>query len=216
MNIALLSGAYGNSGDSLIEQRCKALLENIYGAGSVDIFSRKALVDNFDEINSHDLVVFSGGPIYQQDIGKNFNVSQVIKLTSPIKICGGGVWGYCRSYTLPYKYSFVKDTHDLFSKINTENGLSCRDLYSLKTLQHAGWKNAVMTGCPAWYDLNLVHHTKVRIPETDSDGKKSFAYLIQQSNQTMVIFFLLLRHYQKSILMQKLNMFFIVENKLKI
>ncbi len=163
MRIALLSGAYGNAGDSLIEARSRALLENTFpGGAEVKVYSRKRLAEDFEEINACDLVVFSGGPIYQRDIRANFDVAAACRITAPLKIIGGGWKGASRSQMLPYRYAFEPDTRRLFEKIDGNGGLSCRDLFSVKALRAAGFESAVMTGCPAWYDLERVHELRLR------------------------------------------------------
>ena len=161
MKIALLSGAYGNAGDSLIESRSKALLEYAYKGTNIKVYSRKQLGEKFDEINSCDIVFFSGGPLYQKNISANFDIKTALKIKKPLKIIGGGWKGSFRSQQLPYNYDFAQDTFSLFKKINDCHGLMCRDLFSVKALHHNGLENAVMTGCPAWYDLERVHETKV-------------------------------------------------------
>ena len=168
MNIALLSGAFGNSGDSLIEYRSKRLLESIFPNDSVHVFSRKQLNERFEEIDSHELIVFSGGPIYQQDISRNFDVKKACILSKPIKIVGGGWKGAGRSLSLPYKYTFSNNTYEFFKKVDSMGGLACRDWYSVKALRNSGLSSARMTGCPAWYDIELVHQTVIN---DDSNGK---------------------------------------------
>ena len=165
MKIALLSGAYGNAGDSLIEFRAKNLLEEVFAGSAVDVISRKELGTRFEEIDGHDLIVFSGGPVYQQDISRNFDVSCAARLTKKIRIVGGGWKGYGRSQNLPYQYPFEERTYRFFEKVNAGHGLACRDWYSVKALKNAGLGNAVMTGCPAWYDPEFVHCLEIREPE---------------------------------------------------
>ena len=138
MNIAVLSGAYGNAGDSLIEFRCKRLLENTYGDNSIKLFLRKDIGENLERINECDLVVFSGGPIYQKDISRNFNIEDALKIKKPLAVIGGGWRGAGRCLIGPYKYRFTLDTKALFNKINGNNGLSCRDLYTVKALKGGG------------------------------------------------------------------------------
>lgn len=89
MKVSILSGAYGNAGDSLIEYRAKKLIESVFGVGSADVYSRKCIRENITSINRSDLVAFSGGPIYQRDISRNFEISDIFKITPPVVIIGG-------------------------------------------------------------------------------------------------------------------------------
>ena len=161
MNIALLSGAYGNAGDSLIEQRAKELLQTIIPGVHVSVFSRRDLEFKFDQINANDVVAFSGGPIYQYDISGNFNLECALKITRPLKIIGGGCKFTGRNSNLPYTSKFSKSTYELFKRINDSNGMACRDWSTVYMLKNQGFCRAVMTGCPAWYDLNMIHESKL-------------------------------------------------------
>lgn len=40
--------------------------------------------------------------------------------------------------------------------------LSCRDYYSVKTLNINGYDNSIMTGCPAWYNLEYIDKLDVK------------------------------------------------------
>lgn len=162
MKVSLLSGAYGNIGDKLIENRCSLLLEHVFGQGSVTVYSRKSIHEYIERINDSDLVAFSGGPIYQKNIGSNFSIQDAMKIEKPLIVIGGGWKGNGRWLNSPYEYTFSSETKELFSRIDSFGGLACRDYYSVKTLTHAGLKNAVMTGCPAWYDLSRVHEKELR------------------------------------------------------
>ena len=92
MKIAIMGGAYINSGDFLIEQRSKELLENIIGADAF-IFKRNVSYDDkMDVLNDFDAIVFAGGPIFQQNIYPTRIpfVRQFEKIDTPVRIFGGG------------------------------------------------------------------------------------------------------------------------------
>lgn len=70
MKIALMSGAFVNAGDFLIEKRCvEVLKENVQGA-EISILKRNmgynAWLDEFN--NNYDLIVFGGGPGFQRNL----------------------------------------------------------------------------------------------------------------------------------------------------
>ena len=94
MQIALMSGAYVNAGDFLIEERCiSLLLANISGA-QVDIFKRNISYDDkIDILNAYDLIIFGGGPGFQKNVypDKMPFVSDIDRITTPIAIMG---WGW--------------------------------------------------------------------------------------------------------------------------
>lgn len=67
MKVALMSGAYINAGDFLIENRSKALIEKFVKNAEVDILKRNiAYDDKMDMLNNYELIVFGGGPGFQR------------------------------------------------------------------------------------------------------------------------------------------------------
>lgn len=163
MKVALLTGAYKNAGDFLIAERAKKLLESSLADAEVIEILRSDIVEQINDINSCDAVVFSGGPIYLNNINSYLKVSDINNMIiPPILILGGGWNGIGGSAALPYKYQFDKKTEDFFRDINNKYGLGCRDTYSLKALRNNGFQNTIMTGCPAWYDLQSVENIDFR------------------------------------------------------
>ena len=62
MKLALMSGAFVNAGDFLIEDRCKALLEKFVPNAEVDVLKRNVSYDDkIDCLNSYDALIFGGG-----------------------------------------------------------------------------------------------------------------------------------------------------------
>lgn len=160
MKIAMMSGAYVNSGDFLIEQRSKALLEAILNA-DVDILKRDLLYDSqIEDLNRYDEIVFAGGPIYQPNIYPERIpfVEDLSRIEAPIRILGGGWKGHNDSIREVYKrYTYGKKMLSFLQKVSNQYSLGCRDWQTVRNLQHNGIKNVVMTGCPAWYDVNKVN-----------------------------------------------------------
>ena len=67
MKIVLMSGAYVNAGDFLIEQRCLRLLEKYLPKAQVDVWKRNISCEGrLEELRAYDLIVFGGGPGYQK------------------------------------------------------------------------------------------------------------------------------------------------------
>ena len=50
--------------------------------------------------------------------------------------------------------------------------LGCRDVLTYRVLKESGLKNVLMTGCPAWYDLEYVHQTSLRSALAEGCVKK--------------------------------------------
>lgn len=171
MRIAVMGGALVNSGDFLIEQRSKELLEAITDA-EVDILKRNISYDDkVDVLNGYDMIVFAGGPIFQRNIyPKRIPfVRKLTKINTPIRIFGGGWKGYNISHRVMYKkYKFTKEMMSFIDNISKQYPLGCRDWYTMRTLQKSNVKNLIMTGCPAWYDLSRIDSLKLDKKYNDS------------------------------------------------
>lgn len=165
MKIALMSGAYVNAGDFLIEQRCKDLLEAFIDDADVRILKRNLPYDGrIDELNQYDLIVFGGGPGYQKNLypDKMPFVSDLDKIITPVVIMGWGWKGKAISPKAIYRSS-LSDPMKKFIECAERSGcLGCRDWYTLRFLKNQGFQNLMMTGCPVWYDLKSITDLHVK------------------------------------------------------
>ncbi len=164
MKITLLSGAYKNAGDFLIEKRSIELLNFVYPDIHINKILRNQIKDNLDAINSSDMAIFGGGPIYQPNLENYLPIDILLNhITKPIMILGCGWYGFMDGSDLVYRYKFSPKTLEFFRKVDKNGlGLSCRDINSVKTLRKEGLKNVFMTGCPAWYDINRINDFKLK------------------------------------------------------
>ena len=164
MNIAIMSGAYVNSGDFLIERRSKELVEAIIGV-DVDILKRNVSYDDrVDILNHYDAIIFAGGPIIQCGIyPKRIPfVRELSKIKVPLRILGGGWKGRNVSEKILYeKYVFSEDMLRFINTIAKQFPIGCRDWYTMRTLQKSNITNLIMTGCPAWYDIGKINELKL-------------------------------------------------------
>jgi hypothetical protein len=162
MKIALMSGAYVNAGDFLIENRCRDLLKTNIPGAQVDVLKRNIAYDNQVEmLNSYDLIVFGGGPGFQKKIypDKMPFVSDLKSIQTPIAILGWGWKGRnCVETSVYRKRQFTPRMLDFITQIseNSKNFISCRDWYTVQMLKGQGFHHTVMTGCPAWYDMKRI------------------------------------------------------------
>lgn len=171
MKIALMSGAYANAGDFLIEERCKLLLEANIKKTQIDILKRNISYDDkTDLLNSYDLIVFGGGPGFQKNLypDKVPFVSDLDALKVPVSIMGWGWKGRNTNLQTIYKkYRFSPKMLDFIRYID-HNGIpiSCRDWNTVQVLRKYGINSLQMTGCPAWYDLRYINdlHVKAASP----------------------------------------------------
>ncbi|MCD7921116.1 MAG: polysaccharide pyruvyl transferase family protein [Clostridiales bacterium] len=164
MKIALMSGAYVNAGDFLIEHRCKELLEKLLRA-DVTICRRDESYDSrTDELNSFDGIVFGGGPLLQNIYpGKMPFVTRLEEIKVPVYILGCG-W---KGRRIPEKddfsdYRFSADMERFIRFVSGQGGIGCRDWYTFRMLRGKGFDHEVMTGCPAWYDLDRIENLELK------------------------------------------------------
>lgn len=157
MRIAQLTGAYVNAGDFLIEKRSTALLQQFLPNAQITIYSRKDIERRFDEIDSNDVIIFTGGPLIKRDLNQSISVSRSMDFTKPIMMMGCGWAGEEGSKNGNYSYTFTPETLRFYKKVAEEGlGIGCRDLYTLRALRKDNVRNTYMTGCPAWYDLSHI------------------------------------------------------------
>lgn len=167
--ICLMSGAVVNAGDFLIEKRTKELINHFLPDSEVTVLKRVGVdySDRIEELNSFDAILFSGGPLYQPNLYLRqlpFVKSDILKkkeIKTPVFFLGGGLHNnYYRC-----KYS---ETDRLFFDYSQKGiPLGCRDVFTLKFLEHEGY-NALLTGCPAWYNLPFVDKTDIKKPSSFS------------------------------------------------
>lgn len=70
MDIALLTGAYVNAGDFLIEQRAEELLKHIIKDVNIYKYKRNDIYKYINDINDMKVAIFCGGPIYLKKYGR--------------------------------------------------------------------------------------------------------------------------------------------------
>lgn len=157
MKIALLSGADKNAGDYLIVHRSRQLLLHLIDNCELVEFPRnKPLDSQIDKINDCQVIVFAGGPGYVSDMypGRFPLVKNLTAIKPPMFALGMG----CFTPSADIKgISFSGDTRLLLDRIESDGFcFGCRDRLSQQVLNANGYSSAVLTGCPAWYDLSKV------------------------------------------------------------
>lgn len=117
MTIAQLSGAYKNAGDFLIEERSRKLLEYVYPNAKIIKYLRTEIREKFSEINNSDVIIFTGGPLYQKDMDRLFDLSVCMNFRPPIMIFGGGGKGLFLRIILPTYINIKKRLYHFCRKL---------------------------------------------------------------------------------------------------
>ena len=161
MRILLVFFSNPNAGDYLIEKRTINLFKSFFHYGDIDILSGiKQSIENID-INLYDMIVFGGGPFYDDRVMESMVIPFLGKILNKTRfhMVGSGIYGNDCSDNCLYSRSFSNNTLEFYKMIEKKNGtFGCRDEISYSIMKNAGLKNVYMTGCPAWYDLDYLEN----------------------------------------------------------
>jgi len=158
----ILTGSKNNAGDFLIKYRAKELFEEIRPDRKIIDFNAWEYLDDkkLEIVNSSKALILMGGPALQNrmyprvySLRKNLDDIKV-----PIIMMGIGWKSIRGDWKDTYNYSLSSSTLRLLNKIEKSGFLSSvRDYHTLNVLQMKGYKNVLMTGCPAYYDTECLN-----------------------------------------------------------
>ena len=185
MKLLFLHGAIKNAGDFLIAERSQALLKSI--VPSVELYSiwegsdSSIVKEYLPKVRG---IVFGGGPFFTNNIYPNDIplVENLRDIELPMLNIGGGWYAKDNSFETVKDYEINTSSIELLKKIQNSSGcLSCRDWFTVNMLKEKGF-NAMMHGCPAWYNLDCLYENKLIIPNSInkiavSDNASSRNYL---------------------------------------
>jgi hypothetical protein len=164
-----MGGAVINAGDFLIEERTKALLRYFIPDAEITTLQRvrKDYDDSINYLNSFDAILFAGGPIYQPNIYPSSIpfVSKIhwSKIIPPVFFIGGGL------KTDVYQSVLSPSTKEFFA-LGLKQGipLGCRDIQTYRFLKHQGFSKVMITGCPAWYNIDYLNKKDISFKSPNS------------------------------------------------
>jgi hypothetical protein len=152
----VLSGAKKNVGDALIVERCVALLRHLKPRQELKIVPSWEPLDA-ELLRTADALIIPGGPGYQPgfypDIYPLVNDPQ--RLQVPLVTIGVGWKGIPGDWETLRSYAFTPRSLRVLRVINERGHLGCRDYLTREALARNGL-DAIMTGCPVWYDLDSI------------------------------------------------------------
>lgn len=151
--IYVAHGAISNSGDYLIFNRGWDLLEKFIGAEDIELVPIK----RWEPITGHcDALIILGGPIISRKMHtQSTNIKKYLEKNEVPVIClGVGISG--EDYSAKEPYFFDQESVDFWTAIyNSSQLFSVRDVYTFQVLRDYNIP-AVLTGCPALYDLDFI------------------------------------------------------------
>lgn len=164
MKILLLTFSISNGGDFLIEERMHQLLCKLCPA--YEIVKKEGLnVQDVKELNEYDVIVSGGGPYFEPRIIEDaaFSLFHMIEqIRRPVYFIGSGCYGACGEDEYVYSRKLPAESCRKLQRISKTGGvLGARDTVSLSILKNNGVDSVVLTGCPAWYDLQYLDSTDI-------------------------------------------------------
>lgn len=156
-----LTGGKNNAGDFLIKHRAFNLFKELRSDRNIVDFNKWEAIDDgrLKIINNAKALILLGGPgilpSMYPTIYKLRDTLDDIKV--PIIMMGLGWKDPQGDWKNTYKINFDEKTKLFLDRIE-KNGYfsSVRGYHTLNTLQENGYKNILMTGCPAYYDMNYI------------------------------------------------------------
>lgn len=149
--LVTITGAYKNAGDHLIGLRAKTLLERFVDSEVINV-DRKQAVD-YELLNKAKAVILTGGPALQPGIYPAVYDLDLNKINVPV--IGFGLGWKAGLGKSPKDFSFSEDSQGFLDSLKT-SPFSVRDEASFELMQNQGFERLVMTGCPAWFDLEQI------------------------------------------------------------
>lgn len=157
----ILTGSKNNAGDYLIKYRAKKLLAELRPDRKiVDVNAwQKFDAATLDIVNGAKTLIMMGGPALQERM-----YPRVYALTDnlddikiPLTTMGIGWHSKQGRWRDTYSFPLSERTQELLKKASASGlPLSVRDFHTLNSLEFSGVKGGLMTGCPAYYDLDHI------------------------------------------------------------
>lgn len=157
--ILLIGRPYSNGGDFLIYDRMVKLLEAAYPDAEITLNLKNDDQLDIAELNRYDAIVTGGGGAQyaEQYVKTSFLYKHFDEVTVPIHYMGTGLYGADGEDITLYEYPYSDEIIDYFNKVIDKGGqLATRDWVVDTIFRNSGIKGAVMAGCPAWYNLELL------------------------------------------------------------
>lgn len=187
----LLTGSKNNAGDFLIKHRAKALFRRERPDRDIVDFNAWEPLDEqkLEQVNSASALILMGGPSLRFEMypGIYRLTEDLADIKVPVSLMGVGWKSPSGRWQDTYRYPFSDQSMQLLEKAEGSGvPISVRDYHSLNSLRFNGIENVMMTGCPAYYDLDVLNHTPWMPRQIDSIGFSlgvSFVQSRQMENQ---------------------------------
>lgn len=157
----ILTGSKNNAGDFLIKYRAKQLFKTLKSDREIIDFNAWEEFDTekLKIVNESKAIILLGGPSLQKNMRPNIYrmTKNLDDINVPIISMGIGWKSISGNWRNTYDYILNKESIELLNRINNSGYVSSvRDYHTLNTIKFKGFDNFIMTGCPAYYDLDFI------------------------------------------------------------
>lgn len=150
--IITITGAFRNAGDHLIVDRALKLLRKYSDKDIININRKHIKETDYRLFNKAKAVILCGGPAYQENIYPEIYNLDLNRITVPVIPLG---LGYKQASE---KFSFSEKSLDFIRTIHKKiKNSSARDIMTKEVLKEIKINNVIMTGCPAWYNMDKLN-----------------------------------------------------------
>jgi hypothetical protein len=173
----ILTGSKNNAGDYLIKYRAKKLFTAVRPDREIiDLDGWKPFdKDSLALINNSQALILMGGPSLQSHMypGIYALTDNLADIKTPIVLMGVGWKSIQGRWEDTYNYPLSNKTIELLKRVDESNiSSSVRDYHTLNALNFMGLTNVIMTGCPAYYDVNSIN---TEVPPLKKIDKVAFS-----------------------------------------
>jgi hypothetical protein len=193
----LLTGSKNNAGDFLIKRRAKKLFASLRPDRELIDFNAWEPFDHerLNAVNEAKALILLGGPSLQYAMRPAIYpmTEDLEAITAPIIGMGIGWKSLRGEWRDTFHYPLSTQTLDLLDRINRSGySSSVRDFHTLNVLEAKGYSDVLMTGCPAYYDLESLNREPVppkRIKKVAFSLGVSFQYsskMLEQMRQVIL------------------------------
>ncbi|RXJ95880.1 hypothetical protein CRU94_04515 [Arcobacter sp. AHV-9/2010] len=157
----ILTGSKNNAGDFLIKYRAKQLFKELRPDREIIDFNAWETFDSekLKIVNESKALILLGGPSLQKFMRPNIYkmTDNLDDIKVPIISMGIGWKSISGNWEDTYDYPLSDESIELLKRINSSGYLSSvRDYHTLNSIRFKGFENFLMTGCPAYYDLDYI------------------------------------------------------------
>ncbi len=153
--IIAVTGSQKNVGDFLIAARSIQLLKKYVDEEIVEMKFQEMEEQKLEFMNSARAIILCGGPSIAKNMVPEIYPLFFNKLVPPIFPLGPGWSG--KPIGKPEEFEMGEGTLEFLEGVHGEiEHSSCRDILTESILMDNGFQT-LMTGCPAWYDLESIN-----------------------------------------------------------